>query len=91
MFADDSVLIQSGADPNMTVKTLEKDLTKISDYFLSLNLNLNKKKTKIMNVDVEVRKNSNCTFPELILGNIGIEPVDNFDYIGVTIDTSNSV
>lgn len=88
MFADDSVLIQSSSDPVEAVNKLKRDLTTTSQYFLGLKLKLNKSKTKIMNVDVRTKKGKLAKFPELKLGDVCIETVQRFNYLGFVVDNA---
>lgn len=39
-----------------------------------------------MNFDVKVKKGNLAKFPELIIGNTGIESVERFNYLGITLD-----
>lgn len=87
MFADDTALYYSGSDPSKVCKTVEKDLSIVSQYFAKLKLCLNKKKTKVMNFHKNYRKGvSNC-FPSIRIGEYPIEVVPYFKYLGILIDT----
>lgn len=58
LFADDTVLIQSGYNPNDVLVALENDLRVLAGYFHDIKLKLNASKTKIMHFDNKVRGNS---------------------------------
>lgn len=89
MFADDTVLLQTGQDPRVVSNVLEKDLVTLTKYFRSLNLILNVKKTKIINYDVRIRKVSNkqALFNnDIQVDGQKIETVEKFKYLGIVID-----
>lgn len=91
MFADDTVLLNCGEDPDLVCKGLECDLLILYDYFLSLKLSLNANKTKIMNFNVKigrVNKLINITRYRIHIEGQVIEEVDKFKYLGIMIDNN---
>lgn len=85
MFADDTVLINTGDNPLSVSQQLEEDLNCISDYFISLKLRLNAQKTKIMHFHKNCRKPVIC-FPNVKLNDVALETVSAFTYLGVIIE-----
>lgn len=81
MFADDSVLISSHADPIAALSNLERDLEKISSYFcIKSRENKNPKHRR------ESQKSRPHCFPDVRNNGVVIEAVKSFCYIGVHID-----
>lgn len=86
MFADDAVLIQSNPNSETASQNLRQDMITISNYFRQLKLLLNTKKTKVMNFTKYWRKGNTQNFPKIIIDNCEIEEVEDFNYLGITID-----
>jgi hypothetical protein len=89
MFADDTQIGVAGKDPKSITKTLNSDLTNISDWMAANKLSLNKSKTEYMIIGSHQNlKKSNSDF-QIVIGNMPIKRVSTTKSLGVMIDETN--
>ena len=84
IFADDCTLLTSAVDPNMTALTLNRDLTKITNWALKWKVTFNAEKSKDI---IFSRKLLNNTLP-INLDNVNIERVNTQKHLGVILTSS---
>ena len=81
VYADDVVLLKSSKDHHQIKQSIESDLNNLHDYFTKLGQSINLSKTKGM--IFTRRKTAQITVK---LNNIPVEFVNEFKYLGLTID-----
>ena len=81
-YADDIKLIGTGIDEETIIANLQKDLENLENWAAENALNFNPNKTKAM---ILTRKRS-VVHPKIYLQGVEIEYVQEFKYLGVTID-----
>ena len=84
IFADDTTLLATGKDPNLTSQILNRDLLKISDWAERWKVTFNAKKSKDMIFSSKCLHNS----PPTILNETVIDRVSNHKHLGLIL-TSN--
>ncbi len=86
MFAGDTQIGVVGKDPKSITRTLNSDLTNISDLMAANKLSLNKSKTEYMIIGSHQNlKKWNCDF-RIVIGNTSIKQVSTTKSLGVIID-----
>ena len=94
LFADDTSLLNSlniamPFESKMTSDIINVELTKIFDWLAVNKLSLNVKKTKFMIFHYH-NKDISQNIPNLIINDIEIERVTNFNFLGLTINENIS-
>lgn len=88
LFADDTALFYPNVDPRSVISNMSNDLQTLQIYFSDNLLSLNLQKTKYM-IFRSPRK-SLPILPELMLGNVIIDNVQAFKYLGILLDCTLS-
>uniref|UniRef100_A0A3Q3LKN7 Reverse transcriptase domain-containing protein n=1 Tax=Labrus bergylta TaxID=56723 RepID=A0A3Q3LKN7_9LABR len=83
MYADDTVLYACGKDPEQVAAKLSLAMEQVIEWLRYSCLTLNTDKTVVMYF---VNKHKNMVFPNIIVGGQMIKKVDEFKYLGVTLD-----
>ena len=87
MFADDTNLFFSNSNIKTLIATVNRDLEKISLWFIANRLSLNVKKTKYTLFHKKsVRDNIPLKLPDLKIANNFIERTTSIKFLGVMID-----
>ena len=82
LFADDCLMIASGNDPSLAIKSMEHSLALAADWYNCNKLILNGSKTDVMTVS-----NSNSTdFTKLNFQGMMFKQSDKQNYLGVILD-----
>ena len=84
VFADDTSLMASGVDPAETVKQLNRDLNKITQWAEKWRVTFNAKKSKDIIFSNKCLNNS----PPLVFGDIHIERVNAHKHLGLILTSS---
>ena len=84
IFADDTTLLTTGADPTETTERLNRDLNKISDWAKKWKINFNPKKSK----DMIFSKKYLCNSLPVIFNNTVIDRVSSHKHLGIYITTT---
>lgn len=84
LYADDAVLVCTGKDVIEVAQKIEDDLSKIDNWFTNNKLLINTEKTKYL---LFTRKKITSTNTTIKLKNETIEKVNNFNYLGLHIDS----
>ena len=79
LFADDTTILATGSDPNMTSAQLNRDLVKIDQWSQIWKVTFNAKKSKDMIFSPKFLNNS----PPIIFGNVMIERVSSHKHLGI--------
>ncbi|PFX14422.1 putative RNA-directed DNA polymerase from transposon BS [Stylophora pistillata] len=85
MYADDTVIYCSGANPKEIKKALQEDLERVVTWMKIDRLVLNKDRTKGMLFGTRQRLETVANF-NIIISGINVEMVSKFTYLGVTLD-----
>ena len=87
MYADDTVIFESGSNLNVLVDHLQSNLCKFQKWCNSNKLTLNPSKTKLVTFGIRqsVKKAKTC---ELYLGGKRIQNVPTFRYLGFVLDST---
>ncbi|PFX21315.1 putative RNA-directed DNA polymerase from transposon BS [Stylophora pistillata] len=85
MYADDTVIYCSGANPKEIKKALQEDLEPVVTWMEINRLLLNKDKTKGMLFGTRQRLEAVANF-NIILSGTNVEMVSKFTYLGITLD-----
>ena len=85
MYADDTVIYRSGANPKEVKKALKEDLEQVVTWMEINRLVLNKEKTKGMLFGTRQRLEAVANFYITISGT-NVEMVTKFTYLGITLD-----
>ena len=86
MYADDTTLfttLRGHNQDNMQTVLINDELSKISNWLIANRLSPNVAKTKFM---VFIMPQKKINIPLLRLANSNIECVDNFNFLGITVD-----
>ncbi len=90
MFADDTQIGVAGEDPKSIIKTLNSDLTNISDWMAANKLSLNKSKTEYMIIGSHQNLKKWDSDFRIEIGNTPIKRVSTTKSLGVIIDETFS-
>ena len=82
LYADDSVIISASKNVNTLINNVNIDLNNINEYCKKNHLFINAKKTKVMIFNSDPNKFENI----LSIGNIILEVVNEYKYLGYNID-----
>ena len=83
IYADDTTLYFAYKDAKQTEMTINEDLNNVADWLCINKLSLNTSKTKMM---VFQKRKDPMSTPNLKISNIEIEKVDEFNFLGITLD-----
>ena len=83
-FADDTCLISVGDTSDIVAKTLQDDLSMLSQWAIESKMQLNIKKSSIMWFSV---KRSVVSMPSIMVNNVPLSSVQKQKYLGITFDT----
>ena len=83
LFADDTTIVFTSNDLNKLIRTVNKELVLLSDWFALNKLSLNSLKTNYM-----IFKNNNLDspLPDLILDGVTVTRVQSVKFLGVLVD-----
>lgn len=86
LYADDVVIYFANSDPDIIISTLQEDLIKLYDWSVSNKLSISFPKSKYMILGRKARVRKCSITRELKIGNTKLERLNEFCYLGVTID-----
>ncbi len=81
-YADDTALYFSSESKSDLIKIVNTDLTRLTNYLSSLSLKVNVSKTKLLIIS----KSNTKDFQDVKIGKKILNPVNEADYLGITID-----
>ena len=87
LYAEDTTIYYASADVNEIIRSLQSDLTKLIEWFKANILSINLGKTKYMSYPRMI--NATCT-EKIKIGNITIDKVDEFKFLGIIFDSQLS-
>ena len=88
LYADDITIYYASADVNEIIRSLQSDLTKLIEWFKANKLSINLGKTKYVIFNSRMIK-ATCT-EKIKFGNITIDKVDEFKFLGIIFDSQLS-
>lgn len=85
MYADDTAIFCSGKDVSVLESVMNRNLSKLNHWACNNKLTINASKTKYMLFGK--RQSGQVPYPTLLIGSNELKHCDQFDYLGVRLDT----